>query len=84
MTREHMPIYAVASAILVVGLAAAGVSLGAILVSLAVLACPLMMIFMMGGLHGGHGGGHGRHDGAAVRVASDQGSPPAARDSSYR
>ena len=78
-------VYAVALAILIVGLAAAGVPLGAIVVSLAVLACPLMMIFMMGGMHGGHGDGHGGHDRPADPVASkDQGSPPAARDGSYR
>jgi Protein of unknown function (DUF2933) len=61
------------------------VPLGAILVSLAVLACPLMMIFMMGGMHGGHGDGHGGDDKAADRVASnDEGRLPGARDGSYR
>ena len=32
--------------------------LGAVVLILFALACPLMMIFMMRG-HGGHGGGHG-------------------------
>ncbi len=36
--------------------------LGGFVWLLFVLACPLMMIFMMRGMHGGHGHAHGGHD----------------------
>ncbi|MDX8034843.1 DUF2933 domain-containing protein [Lentzea sp. BCCO 10_0856] len=55
MKRQHLGLYAIALAILIVGLGFAGVPAGTLLVGLLVLACPLMMMFMMGG-HGGHGG----------------------------
>jgi len=47
-----MPIYALALAMLIAGLAAVGVALSTVLPALIVLACPLMMIFMMRGMHG--------------------------------
>lgn len=54
MKREQLPLYAIALAVLIVGLAFAGVPLGTLLVLLLILACPLMMIFMMRGMdHGG-------------------------------
>ena len=56
MKRQHLGLYAIALAILIVGLAFAGVPLQTMLFGLLVLACPLMMMFMMGG-HGGHGDG---------------------------
>jgi hypothetical protein len=34
--------------------------LAALLPLLLIVACPLMMIFMMRGMHGGHGGGRGQ------------------------
>jgi len=58
MKRRHLPLYAIALAILVVGLAFAGVPVQTMLFGLLALACPLMMMFMMGG-HGGHGGNAG-------------------------
>jgi hypothetical protein len=39
--------------------------IGAFPVILLVLVCPLMMIFMMRGMHGGHGQPSGRHDAQA-------------------
>jgi len=54
MKRQHLGLYAIALAILIVGLGFAGVPLTTMLLGLLVLACPLMMMFMMGG-HGGHG-----------------------------
>lgn len=54
MKVQHLGLYAIALAILVVGLAFAGVPLQTILFGLLVLACPLMMMFMMGG-HGKSG-----------------------------
>jgi fatty acid desaturase len=58
MKREQLPIYALALAVLVVGLAWVGVPVGTLLFGLVLLACPLMMMFMMGGMHGG---GHDSH-----------------------
>jgi hypothetical protein len=61
MKKEQMPRYALALAVLVVGLAFAGVPLSTLLVLPLVLACPLMMMFMMRGMNHGSGGGCG-HD----------------------
>ncbi|GLZ27858.1 hypothetical protein Lesp02_00480 [Lentzea sp. NBRC 105346] len=60
MKRQHFGLYAIALAILIVGLTFAGVPLQTMLFSLLVLACPLMMIFMMGG-HGDGGGSDEQH-----------------------
>jgi hypothetical protein len=54
---------ALAVGILVLGLAVLGVPVITYLPILLVLACPLMMIFMMRGMgHGGHGDGPHGHD----------------------
>lgn len=58
MKRQHYGLYAVALAILVVGLAFVGVPWTTLLLGLVILACPLMMMFMHGGGHG-HGSGSG-------------------------
>jgi hypothetical protein len=84
MKRAQMQVYALALAILVVGLGALGVPLGTVFVSLAALACPLMMIFMMGGMHGGHGHGHGRPDEPADRHGSETSPAAGDRDSAHR
>jgi hypothetical protein len=57
MKKEQMPRYAFAFAVLIVGLAFAGVPLSSLLFIPLVLACPLMMMFMMGGM-GGMGASH--------------------------
>ena len=49
MNKEQLPLYAVALAVLVVGLVFAGVPLSTLLVLPIVLICPLMMFFMMRG-----------------------------------
>jgi hypothetical protein len=54
MKTQNAPLHAVAAAILVVGLAFAGVPVTTLLLGLAVLACPLSMLFMMSGMHGGN------------------------------
>lgn len=60
MKRQQWGLYAVALAILVVGLVWAGVPASTLLIAALVLVCPLMMFFMMRGMdHGGHG--DGRH-----------------------
>lgn len=56
--RRHLPLYAIALAILIVGALALGVPARSVGFGLLALACPLMMLFM----HGGHGG-HGSHSG---------------------
>jgi len=38
---------------------------GVVPIALVVLMCPLMMMFMMRGMHGGHGEPPGRHDDSA-------------------
>lgn len=76
MKQGHLPLYAIAVAILVVGLAFAGVPVQTILIGLVVLACPLMMMFMMGG-HGGGGGPGGSDHGADQPYGNDHG--PTAR-----
>ena len=58
MKRQHLGLYAMGLAILIAGLAVAGVPLQTMLLGLLVLACPLMMMFMIGG-HGGRGGRDG-------------------------
>ena len=55
MNRDQLPFYAIAAAVLVVGLIFAGVSPFLLIL----LACPLMMIFMMRGMD--HGGTHDNH-----------------------
>lgn len=59
MKRQQWGLYAIALAVLVVGLVWAGVPASTLLIAALVLVCPLMMLFMHGG--GGHGGhGHGQ------------------------
>jgi Protein of unknown function (DUF2933) len=53
MKRQQWPMYVLALAVLIVGLAAVGVPVTTLLFGLIVLACPLMMMFMMGGMRGG-------------------------------
>ena len=52
MKREQMPLYAIALAVLIVGLVYAGVPLGTLVVLPLILVCPLMMLFMMRGMTG--------------------------------
>ena len=61
MTRDKMPTLVLAGAIVVGALVLAGVPLASLLLPLVLLACPLMMIFMMRGMD--HGGGHGSSSG---------------------
>ena len=59
MMRQHLPYYAIAAAILIVGLAAFGVPVSNLLFLGVILVCPLMMLFMMRGMHGGDSHEHG-------------------------
>ncbi|GAA0467435.1 hypothetical protein Aca07nite_71090 [Actinoplanes capillaceus] len=82
MRRQPWGLYAIAVAILVVGLIALGVPANTLLFGAFLLACPLMMMFMMGGMHGGHGGGQSATDrdrtpdGQAHDPFTDGGSAP--------
>jgi len=60
MKREELPLYAIALAVLIVGLVYVGVPLGTLVFLPLVVACPLMMLFMMGGMN--HRGAHRDHD----------------------
>jgi fatty acid desaturase len=51
--KQQLPMYALALAVLIIGLAAVGVAVTTLLFGLIVLACPLMMMLMMSGMHGG-------------------------------
>ncbi|KAB1148653.1 DUF2933 domain-containing protein [Streptomyces luteolifulvus] len=66
MTNDKRPLYALALAIGVIGLVAVGVPVETIVLLAVLAACPLMMVFMMRGMHGGQGGatrgGHDRTD----------------------
>jgi hypothetical protein len=59
MNNRNYGLYAVALAIVVVGALWLGVPLGTLAFLALVLACPLMMLFMMRGMHGGDG--HDEH-----------------------
>ena len=51
--HPNLGLYAVAVAIAVVGALWLGVPVGTLAILAVALACPLMMMFMMGGMHGG-------------------------------
>lgn len=53
MLRQHLPYYAIAAAILIVGLVALGVPISKLLFLGVILVCPLMMMFMMRGMGAG-------------------------------
>lgn len=61
MKRQYILWYTAALVAAVIGAVALGVPLSTVLLPLVLLACPLMMMFMMGG-HG-HGGGGGASSG---------------------
>jgi peptidoglycan/LPS O-acetylase OafA/YrhL len=72
MKRQPWGLYAIALAVLVVGLVALGVPAQTLLFGALVLVCPLMMMLMMGGMHGGHGhGGAGSDPGNAASDSRD-------------
>ncbi|MGW6396415.1 DUF2933 domain-containing protein [Streptomyces sp. NPDC055103] len=64
MKQNQWGLYAIAVAIAVVGALALGVPVGTLAILGIALACPLMMFFMMRGMHdqGGHDHESHRHD----------------------
>jgi len=62
MKREQLPLYAIALAVLIVGLAFAGVPPGTLLILPLILVCPVMMIFMMRGMNHDDASRNDNHD----------------------
>lgn len=62
MNRSSFPMWAVGAVAVAVALAVAGAPLSALLPFAVLLACPLMMVFMMRGAHGGGACGHAEHE----------------------
>jgi hypothetical protein len=58
MKSSNLGLFAIAAAIAFVGALWAGVPLAGLAPALIFLACPLMMIFMMKGMHGGGASEH--------------------------
>lgn len=52
--KRHIPLYVVAAAVLILVSVAFGLPASTLFLVGFVLLCPLMMMFMMGGMHGGH------------------------------
>ncbi|MFC4950960.1 DUF2933 domain-containing protein [Pseudonocardia sp. GCM10023141] len=70
--KRHLPFYVLAAAILLVGVIAFGVPTSSLWIVGFVVLCPLMMIFMMGGMHGGDGhSGQGGDGPGGVDVTKD-------------
>ena len=74
--KRHLPFYVLAAAILLVGAIAFGVPMSTLWIVGFVVLCPLMMIFMMGGMHGGDGhGGQGVDGPGGVELTKDHDPP---------
>ena len=58
MKSQSLALYVLAAAIVGVGVMAFGVGASSLWGLAFVVACPLMMIFMMRGMHGGNGNGN--------------------------
>ncbi|MEV0901609.1 DUF2933 domain-containing protein [Actinoplanes sp. NPDC049802] len=67
MKPQHIPLFAAALVIAIVGALAVGVPLSTVAFGLLVLTCPLMMLLM----HGGHDG-HASGDGGLGAAAKDR------------
>ena len=71
--NHNYGLYAIAVAIAFVGALVLGMPLGSLALLAIVVACPLMMFFMMRGMHGGgmHGRGSGHDDAPKDREPHD-------------
>jgi len=56
MNHKYVPWLVLAAVIVLIGLSWSGVSVTPVIYPLILLACPLMMIWMMRGMNGGSGG----------------------------
>lgn len=62
MRTSDLGPFAAVAALALVGALVLDVPLGSLVVIAVLLACPVMMIFMMKGMHGGDRGESGQHD----------------------
>jgi hypothetical protein len=72
--QRNYGLYAVAAAIFAIGALSLGLPASTLFFLAIVLVCPLMMLFMMRGMHGGgmHGGGmHGGMEGGGMHDRHD-------------
>jgi len=72
MKSRPWGLYAIALAVLVVGLVTLGVPASTLVVAALALACPLMMMFMMSGMHGRCGGANQNAERHAASDMRDQ------------
>jgi hypothetical protein len=73
LSRKNIGLYVVTAAILAVGLAFVGKSAAPWVFALVLLACPVMMMFMVRGMHGrGSGGGDNSSGNAGGSDATDR------------
>ena len=70
MKTRNYGLYALAAAIVVVGALWAGLPVGSLWMFGPILVCPLIMFFMMRGMHGGNNGA--MHDGSGGRGTGNQ------------
>jgi hypothetical protein len=83
MKNRNFGLYAVALAIVVVGALWAGLPVGTLATFGLILVCPLMMFFMMRGMHGGQDS-HGSQDGQGHQDDDSAGRPGAHDHSGMR
>ncbi|MEV0411162.1 DUF2933 domain-containing protein [Streptomyces sp. NPDC050448] len=69
--NRNYGLYAIAIAIALVGALALGVPVGTLAILAIVAVCPLMMFFMMRGMHGDDMHGHGHDDAPKDRDPHD-------------
>jgi hypothetical protein len=62
MNHKNVPWLVLAAVLVLVGLSVGGVSVTPVVYPLILLACPLMMFWMMRGMNSGDGGGNNDHD----------------------
>jgi uncharacterized membrane protein len=79
MKRQHMLFYVGAAAVLLIGGAAFGFSTATLFAFVFLLLCPLMMFFMMSGMHDG-GNGHDDADAAPQQHPHSHPGRPAGDD----
>lgn len=79
MQKNRIPTYVAGVAVIAVVLAVAGVPLTALIPVAILLACPLMMFFMMRGMGGMHGGTPEDHTGHGCEHDPTRTAEPASR-----
>lgn len=70
MKRHNWGLYAIALAVLFIGLIWVGVPTGTLFIAALVLVCPVMMFFMMHGMHNSHEPSHTDHQDQHTRQST--------------